>query len=63
MIQVDLIPYLYFLSNTPEEELEKCVNEIIDLFAPNLILGISDEMPGYGDISRIPKVAEYIDKG
>jgi len=32
-----------------------------DLFAPRLILGISDEISAHGDIERIRRVGELVD--
>ena len=35
---------------------------LIDLFAPNLILGISDEISSTGDIERVRVVKEIVDR-
>ena len=40
----------------------ECVHKIIDLFAPNLILGISDEISSTGDIERIRLVGKIVDE-
>lgn len=38
------------------------VKECIELFAPKLILGISDEMSSTGDLERIRIVREMVDE-
>ena len=45
----------------PEELLLDTVKELIDKFAPRLILGISDEMSSTGNIERIKLVRDYVD--
>ena len=42
--------------------LEKRDRGILDLFAPNLILGISDEISSTGDIERIRLVGKIVDE-
>ncbi len=61
-ILLDGIPAVYFLDHHSREELQTCVEQIVDLFYPNLILGISDELPeGGGEeaFDRMAWVAEY----
>ena len=36
--------------------------EILELFAPNLILGISDEISSTGDMERIRLVGKIVDE-
>lgn len=62
MFLVDGIPAVYFDKTYPEEVLVDCVHEILDLFAPNLILGISDEISSTGDIERIRLVGKIVDE-
>jgi hypothetical protein len=45
----------------PEEQLLDTVKELIDKFAPRLILGISDEMSSTGNIERIKLVRDFVD--
>ncbi|MFW5777519.1 MAG: hypothetical protein ACOCZB_09570, partial [Spirochaetota bacterium] len=45
----------------PLEDLLAQAQKVIDLFAPNLILGISDEISSTGDIFRIPEVGKLVD--
>lgn len=62
MVLVDGIPAVYFDTIYSEQTLIDCVNEIIDLFAPNLVLGISDEISSTGDIERIRLVGRIVDE-
>ncbi len=59
---LDGIPAVYFDDIYPVEQLVDCVREIISLFAPRLILGISDEISSTGDIERIRIVGEIVDE-
>jgi len=38
----------------------ECVHRLIDLFAPRLVLGISDELSSNGDIERVRLVGEIV---
>lgn len=61
-ILLDLIPAVLFLDHHPREELQACVERIVDLFGPRLILGISDELPQGGNdesFDRLQWVADY----
>lgn len=40
----------------------ECVHKLIDLFAPRLILGISDEISSTGDIERIRLVGRIVEE-
>jgi hypothetical protein len=62
MILLDGIPAVYFDDTYPVAVLEECVHKILDLFAPNLILGISDEISSTGDIERIKLVGKIVDE-
>lgn len=62
MFLVDGIPAVYFDEEFPEQVLVDCVHKILDLFAPNLILGISDEISSTGDIERIRLVGKIVDE-
>lgn len=62
MVMIDGIPAVYFDDTYTEETLVECVHKIIDLFAPNLILGISDEISSTGDIERIRLVGKIVDE-
>jgi hypothetical protein len=61
-ILLDGIPAVYFMSTYSREELMQCVEKIVDLFQPNLILGVSDEVPEGADeeaIIRLKMVADW----
>ncbi len=62
MFLIDGIPAVYFDEEFPEEVLMDCVHKILDLFAPNLILGISDEISSTGDLERIRLVGKIVDE-
>ena len=58
---LDGIPAIYFDETFDEQTLINCTKECIDLFAPSLILGISDEISATGDIERIRLVGQVVD--
>ena len=62
MFLLDGIPAVYFDHTFPEQMLIDCTRRCIDLFAPNLVLGISDEIPSHGDIERIRLVGRLVDE-
>ena len=59
---LDGIPAVLFDKTFSEQMLIDFTKKVIDLFAPNLILGISDEMSSNGDIERIRLVGEIVDE-
>lgn len=59
---IDGIPAVYFDSTFPVSDLEKCTHRLIELFAPKLVLGISDEISSTGDIERIRVVGRIVDE-
>ena len=58
---LDGIPAVYFDTTFSEEVLAECTERLIKLFAPRLILGISDEMSSRGQIERIRIVGKIVD--
>jgi hypothetical protein len=44
------------------ETLEVCARRVIELFAPKLVLGISDEISSHGDLERIRLVGSIVDE-
>lgn len=62
MFMVDGIPAVYFDDTFSEEVLTDCVHKLLELFAPKLILGISDEISSTGDIERIRLVGRIVDE-
>lgn len=59
---IDGIAAVLFEPTFPVEQLIEQTKKVIDLFAPNLILGISDEMPSNGDIERVRLVGEIVNE-
>lgn len=55
------LPEIYFDETFPVSVLKECVHRIIELFAPKLVLGISDEISSTGDTERVRVVAEIVD--
>jgi hypothetical protein len=62
MFLIDGIPAIYFDTKYSPERLECFVREVIRLFRPKLILGISGEMSSTGDIERIRLVGQIVDE-
>jgi hypothetical protein len=59
-IMSDGIPAVYFLPMYPLDVLTDCVKEVVEMFYPHLVLGISDEPPPDSDIERVRLVGEMI---
>lgn len=59
---IDGIAAILFDKEFTEEELIHQVQECIRLFAPKLILGISDELSSTGDIERVRLVGRIVDE-
>lgn len=62
MFLIDGIPAIYFDETFSTDVLCECTKKIIELFAPKLVLGISDEISSSGDIERIRLVGEIVDE-
>ena len=62
MFLLDGIPAVYFNETYSEQTLIDCVKKWIDLFAPNLILGASDEVASEGNIERVRVVGRIVDE-
>lgn len=62
MVVLDLIRAIDFLPNFPMSEMLEFTKRIIDMFAPKLILGISDEISQVGEIEKVEAVSELVDK-
>ncbi len=58
---LDGIPAIYFDETFSTDTLAECTEKVIKLFAPRLVLGISDEMSSQGDIERIRIVGRIVD--
>ena len=62
MFLYDGIPAIYFDDTYPVETLVSCTNRLIELFAPQLVLNISDEISSSGDIERIKIAGEIVEE-
>ena len=62
MFLIDGIPAIYFDDTFTVDTLVDCVRRIIDLFAPRLVLGISDEISSTGDLDRVRRVGEIVNE-
>lgn len=59
---IDGLAAILFDERYPLEELKAQVQECIELFAPKLILGISDELSSTGDMERVRMVGEMVEQ-
>ncbi len=62
MVLMDGIPAILFDDMFPEEMLIEYAKRCIELFAPKLVLGISDEISSTGDLERIRIVGQIVDE-
>jgi len=62
MVVLDLIRAIDFLPNFPVNEMLEFTKRVIDMFAPKLILGISDEISQVGEIEKVEAISELVDK-
>jgi hypothetical protein len=62
MFLLDGIPAVYFDETFEVNVLVDCVRTLIDLLAPRLVLGISDEISSTGDLDRIKIVGQIVDE-
>jgi hypothetical protein len=62
-ILVDGIPAVFFMAPYSRDDLMACTEQIVKLFHPRLVLGVSDEVPEGAEpaeaLERIRMVAEY----
>ena len=61
-ILLDGVPAVFFLDHHSREELAACVERVVELFHPRLVLGISDELPEGGGaeaFERLKWVADW----
>jgi len=62
MVVLDLIRAIDFLPNFPMSKMLDFTKRVIDMFAPKLILGISDEISQVGEIEKVEAISELVDK-
>ncbi len=60
-ILLDGIPAILFLPQYSERQLLDFATRVLDIFAPNLILGISDELPPPADIEKVGLVSKLVE--
>ena len=61
MVVLDLLPAIDFLPNHKTEDLLDFTRRAVDMFAPRLILGISDEISQPGEIEKVEAITELLD--
>jgi len=61
IVVLDMIPVIYFLPNYPVQELMDFTKRVIDMFAPKLILGVSDELSAPGEIERVEMISDLLE--
>lgn len=59
---IDGLPAILFDKTFPVTMLEDCTHRLIELFAPKLVLGISDELSSTGDIERVRLVSRIVNE-
>jgi len=59
-VLIDGIPATHFLSPFTRKDVEEFALKVLDMFAPSLILGISDELPPGGDIESVRLVSQIV---
>ena len=62
LILLDGIAAILFQDTYPEEMLMEQVETLLQKLGGRLILGISDEMPSLGDIERVKKVRDRVER-
>jgi len=60
MVVLDLLPTILFLPQYTLEETLEFARRTIDMFAPRLILGISDEISQVGQIEKVEAISELV---
>jgi hypothetical protein len=61
MICLDLIPAIFFLEHYSTDFVVEFTRRVVDMFAPRLILGISDEISQIGQIEKVEAISELVD--
>jgi len=62
IVVLDLLPAIDFLPGHGVEDLLEFTRKVIDMFAPRLILGVSDEISPPGEIEKIEAVSKLVDQ-
>jgi len=61
MFVLDLIPAIYFLPRYTIGEVVEFAKKVINMFAPRLILGVSDEISEVGEIEKIEAISQLVE--
>jgi hypothetical protein len=61
-ILLDGIPSILFLPQYSYDFVEEYTMKVLDLFSPNLILGVSDELSPNGNIRKLEKIRDIVNK-
>jgi hypothetical protein len=61
MVLLDLIPAIFFMSQWTTEFVVDFARRVIDMFAPRLVLGISDEISQVGEIGKVEAIGELVE--
>lgn len=59
-ILLDGIPSILFLPEYSDNYLKDYTQKVLNLFTPNLILGVSDELSPNGDIRKIERISKIV---
>jgi hypothetical protein len=60
IVCLDLLPAIHFLSHFSMQTCLDFARRVIDMFAPRLILGISDEISQVGEIEKVEAITELV---
>ena len=61
-ILLDGIPSILFLPEYSDDYVRQYSQKVLEIFSPNLILGVSDELSPNGDIKKIEMIANMVKK-
>lgn len=62
LVVLDLLPAIHFLPSYSTQEVLDFAKKVIDMFAPRLILGVSDEISSVGQIEKIEAVTNLVEE-
>ncbi len=62
MVVLDLVPAIHFLEQYDTEEVLAFTRRVIEMFAPRLVLGISDEISQVGQIEKVEAISQLVDE-
>lgn len=62
VVCLDLLPAIHFLTHFSRQECLDFARRVMDMFAPRLILGISDEISQVGEIEKVEAITELVDE-